>query len=96
MLKNHKMLRMVLVVFVIALLVTYALIVFLPHGHECLDVGCAVCNMMEFFRDVLFSVALLGAAQLITSSIFNITVAYAHSLPFSEKTPVGLRVKLSD
>ena len=92
-LKNVKQL---LSIILIALLVTYALIVYLPHGHDCLETDCAVCNIINSSKDILFCASLLATLQLLPRIISILPALHERIILFREETPVGLKVKLSD
>ena len=94
--KDTNKLRKLLSILIIVLLVAYALIVYLPHGHDCLEADCAVCNMIDSTRDILIGASLLAIAQILPRIIFMPPALHERILLFSEGTPVGLKVKLSD
>lgn len=81
---------------VIISLVACALIISFPHGHECLGLDCAVCNVMDSSRDILLVIVLLSIAQFLLGILFVFSFARERITLFSEKTPVGLKVKLSN
>ena len=96
MLNNRKKLCEIFSVIVVVLLVACAVIVYFPHGHECIELDCALCNMIDLSRDILFAIALLSIAQIFPSILFIFLFARERIALFSEKTPVGLKVKLSN
>ena len=96
MLKHYRKIGTILFVIVSILLVAYAFVAYLPHGHECLEANCAVCNLIDVYRGILFGVTLLVAVSLLSNHIFILFVMRLHIASFSDSTPVGLKVKLSN
>ena len=93
--KSYRWLKTVFAVIVVALLVAYAFISFLPHGHGRMDSDCAVCNMADSSREILLAVVLLFMAWLLPKSPFISCGARERVMTLVEGTPVELKVKLS-
>lgn len=96
MLKETNTLRKLLSILIIVLLVAYALIVCLPNGHDCIGADCAVCSIIDSAREILIGVSLLTIAKILPRIIFMLPALHERIVFFSEGTPVGLKVKLSD
>ena len=94
--RNYKRLRIALSIIIIVMLMAYAFIACMPHGHECVGADCAICNMIDSQNDILMSAALLSAAQLLPLLIFLLTFSHERIVSLYDSTPVGLKVKLSD
>ena len=94
--KDKNKLRRLLSILIIVLLVAYAMIVYWPHGHDCLEADCAVCNMIDSTKDILIGASLLAIAQMLPRIIFILPALRERIVLFSEGTPVGLKVKLLD
>ena len=93
---DAKKMKKIISVLVIILLVSYSLISYLPHAHEHLETDCAVCNMIDFSKEILIGIALLSIAQILPTILFRLPAAHERVILFCEGTPVGLKVKLSD
>ena len=94
--KKMKNLIKTLSIMIMILLVSYAFIAYLPHNHECLESDCAVCNMADFSREFLIGIALLTIALILQGILFTLPTTHERIVLFSEGTPVGLKVKLSN
>ena len=94
--RDTNKLKKLLSILIIVLFVAYALIVFLPHGHDCLEADCAICNMVDSTRNILLGASLLAITQILPRIIFMLPALHERIVLFSEGTPVGLKVKLSD
>ena len=94
--RDYKRLKIALSVIVIVVLVTYAFIACIPHGHECVDADCVICNLMDSRNDILMGTALLSMVQPLPSLIFLLSFSHERIVSLYESTPVGLKVKLSD
>ena len=96
MLRNHKNFATILFVIVSVLLVAYAFAAYLPHGHECIETDCAICNLIDTYRDILSCTTLWFSVLLLSTFIFVFFATHLPIMSFSEGTPVGLKVKLSN
>ena len=94
--RDYRRLKIALSVIIIVVLVAYAFIAYLPHGHECIDADCVICNMVDSRNDILINSALLSMAQLLPLLIFLLSCSHERIVSLYESTPVGLKVKLSD
>ena len=94
--KDYKRLRITLSVLIIVVLVAYAFIADMPHGHECADADCVICNLADSRNDFLLNAALLSMAQLLPLLVFLLPCSHERIVSLCESTPVGLKVKLSD
>ena len=94
--KDYKWLKIALAVILIVVLMAYAFISYLPHGHECVDSQCMICNTANLSRELLLSAAALAMAQLLPLLIFILNSTHERIVSLCEGTPVGLKVKLSD
>ena len=96
MIGSMKKLGKILAIIITVLFVAYAVFISFPHGHVCLALDCAVCNAMDFLREILIGVALLAVCQMILGSLFICSLRYEHIVLSRVGTPVDLRVKLSN
>ena len=94
--KDYKRLKITLSVLIIVVLLAYAFIAYMPHGHECADADCVICNLADSRNDFLLNAALLSMAQLLPLLIFLLSCSHERIVSLCESTPVGLKVKLSD
>ena len=94
--KDYKRLSMTLSVLIIVVLVAYAFIAYMPHGHECADADCIICNLADSRNDFLLNAALLSMVQLLPLLVFLLPCSHERIVSLCENTPVGLKVKLSD
>ena len=94
--KDYRKLIISISIIVIAMLVAYTFITYLPHEHECIDADCTICNMVDSKNDILTGAALLSTAQLLPLLSFIFLFAYKQVVSFGKSTPVGLKVKLLD
>lgn len=94
--KDYKRLKITLSVLIIVVLVAYAFIAYMPHGHECADADCVICNWADSRNDFLLNAALLSMAQLLPLLVFLLPCSHERIVSLCESTPVGLKVKLSD
>ena len=94
--KDYKGLKIALSVMIIVVLLAYAFIAYMPHGHESVDSDCAICNMVDSRDDILMGAALLAMAQLLPLLVFLLPCSHERIVSLCESTPVGLKVKLSD
>ena len=94
--KDYKRLKITLSVLIIVVLVAYAFIADMPHGHECADADCVICNLADSRNDFLLNAALLSMAQLLPLLVFLLPCSHKRIVSLCESTPVGLKVKLSD
>ena len=94
--RDYKRLRITLSVLIIVVLVAYAFITYMPHGHECADADCVICNLADSRNDFLLNAALLSMAQLLPLLLFLLSCSHKRIVSLCESTPVGLKVKLSD
>ena len=94
--RDYKRLRITLSVLIIVVLVAYAFIAYMPHGHECADADCVICNLADSRNDFLLNAALLSMAQLLPLLVFLLPLSHERIVSLCESTPVGLKVKLSD
>ena len=92
MIKSSKRLKTAVVLFVIIMLVVYALAILLPH--ECPEADCAICHTFDSYKGISVG-ALLLTAYFIPMMTAVISTARERVVPFSDGTPVGLKVKLS-
>ena len=93
-LKNRKF-RNAAVLLCLAVLLAYTSVVFLPHAHECVDVYCTVCAMIESSRNLLLGAAFAVFVYILTGFSQMLCNEYICAASSRDKTPVGLRVKLS-
>ena len=94
--KDYKRLRITLSVLIIVVLVAYAFIAYMPHGHECADADCVICDLADSRNDFLLNAALLSMAQLLPPLVFLLPCSHKRIVSLCESTPVGLKVKFSD
>ena len=94
--RDYKRLKIALAVIVIALLMAYAFIAYMPHRHECARADCVVCNAIDIIEDILFITALLSIAQLLLLFTFILPFTHGRIVCLEAGTPVGLKDKLSD
>lgn len=73
-----------------------ALIVFLPHSHECVEMDCSVCAVIESSRKILLLLALSASFCHLAKIQFVLIDTHPRILSVRDGTPVGLKVKLSD
>ena len=94
--KDYNRLKIALLVIVIALLVTYAFIAYMPHGHKCIESDCFICNMISSKDKLIINVSLLHVTNPLLLIILILLAAHERIVALCESTPVGLKVKLSD
>ena len=94
--RDYNRLRITLLIIVIALLVTYAFIAYIPHGHDCIDSDCFICNMINAKDKLLSNASLLSVINPLLLIIFMLPAARKRIVALCESTPVGLKVKISD
>lgn len=94
--KHKQHLKKVLAALCVILILAYAFIVFLPHSHDSFDADCNVCSIIEFSKKALVALAVCVAAWQILWLEYVIPNISRDALFAREKTPVGLKVKLSD
>ena len=94
--RDFKRLKITLSVIVIVVLVAYAFIAYMPHGHECADADCIICDLADSRNDFLLNAALLSMDQLLPLLVFLLPCSHERIVSLCESTPVGLKVKLSD
>ena len=96
MLNASKRYRAIAIILAVILILTYALIVFMPHSHECVELNCAVCDTIKSVQKLLIGTMLVISLCTIPKILFITTNAYIASIKARDCTPVGLKVKLSD
>ena len=91
--QNHLFHRKGIILLCIVLILAY---IFLPHFHECIQTDCVLCLMTEQLRDIL--VILVVYAGMAFLMDFSIPMQYGnhHIFTMRDRTPVGLKVKLSN
>ena len=94
--KNYKRLKIALSIIIIVMILAYAFIACMPHGHECVGADCAICNMLDSQNDILMGATLLSIIQLLPLLMFLLSFSHERIVSLCESTPVGLKVKLSD
>lgn len=94
--KNTKKFQKIFSVMITILLVAYTLVAYLPHGHDCVDSDCIICNMADSGKDILMGAALLFIMQLLPLVTFILPAIHKRIVSLFDGTPVGLKVKLSD
>ena len=94
--RDYKKLQVVLSVIVIVVLMAYAFIAYMPHGHEYVDSDCVICNMAESKDNFLINVEHLSAIPLLPPLMLILLTVHERIVSLGESTPVGLKVKLSD
>ena len=90
---NHLFQRKAIILLCIALVLAY---IFLPHFHECVQTDCVLCLMTVQLRDIL--AVLVVYASMASLTVCPIPMQYGnhHIFTMRDRTPVGLRVKLSN
>ena len=94
--KKLKKTDVILLLLTIFLLLTFFLIASLPHEHDCLDFDCTICTIIENARNQLTAIALFAATF---GLLFHASVRLCvceRSLTGCNKTPIELKVKLSN
>lgn len=90
---NRLFQRKVIILLCIALVLAY---IFLPHFHECVQTDCVLCLITEQLRDILM--ILVVYASMASFTVCSIPMQYGnyHVFTMRDRTPVELRVKLSN
>ena len=96
MVMQSKRFRTVAVALTVILILAYALIVFIPHSHECVELHCAVCDTIKSVQKLISGAIIVIALCLAPKILFIATNAYLIAIKARDCTPVGLKVKLSD
>ena len=78
----------------VALMIFYAFAVFLPHDHPGLVHECPICSLAEQNQSIVFDPA--PCFTLLSGLLFVILIASRCVLSNRDRTPVGLKDKLSD
>ena len=94
--RDYKRLKIALSILMIIVLVAYAFIAYMPHGHECVDADCVICNMADSRGDILMGAALLSRPEPLPILVLLLIFSCERIASLYENTPVGLKVKLSD
>ena len=91
--KNHLFQRRGIILLCVVLVLAY---IFLPHFHACVQTDCILCLMTEQLRDMLVIVVIYAGTASLTAC--SIPMQYGNNRIFTmrDRTPVGLRVKLSN
>ena len=94
--KKFKKAHTILLILTIFLILAYFLIASLPHEHDCLDFDCAICTVIENYRNQLAPVALLvGLFSLLIPTAVPLREC-ERVLKLCNQTLIDLKVKLSD
>ena len=91
--RDYKRLKIALSILMIIVLVAYAFIAYMPHGHACVDADCVICNLIDARNDFPMGAALLS---MVLPLLIFLPFSHERILSLHESTPVGLKVKLSD
>ena len=94
--KFNKLLKTLLTAIFIILLLAYVFVSFCAHGHECVGTDCAICEVIEAYRNILARIALSTAIYQLAKMCFVILSTCIRTIPIRYESPVGLKVKLSD
>lgn len=92
---QNKIFKSTVTILCIALILAYASVIFLSYTHECVGTDCAICAMIETSRNFLLALALSASLWLTNFACF-ISNARFSIMSVRGKTPVGLKVKLSN
>ena len=91
--QNHLFQRKGIILLCIVLILAY---IFLPHFHERIQTDCVLCLMTEQLRDILVIGAVYAGMALLTVCSIPTQYGNNHIFTMRDRTPVGLRVKLSN
>ncbi len=91
--QNHLFHRKGIILLCIVLILAY---IFLPHFHECIQTDCVLCLMTEQLRDILVIVAVCAIIASFMDVSIPMQYGNQHIFTMRDRTPVGLRVKLSN
>ena len=80
----------------IAIIIASASVIWIPHAHECFGVDCTVCDWVEAARDTLIGIAFAVAIWQLSNLAFLFLNTHYFIFLTNSKTPVALKVKLSD
>ena len=94
--RTEHSVKKLLSLFVVLMLVIYAVIGFLPHDHDCIETDCVICEIIDFTRNILLVFLLLTIIHNVPKVFFILPVSYVRIIPYCSRTPVGLKVKLLD
>ena len=92
----YKNLKIALLLIVIVVFLAYAFIAYMPHGHECFDSDCLICNMVDCENDLLLNASMLSFIQSLPLFLFILHLVHERIVSSDENTPVALKVKLSN
>ena len=80
----------------VVLILSYMSVLFFSHAMECYDADCAICTMIETSRRMLLAWALIAFLGLTVKINRNSFAVHFPTISCRERTPVGLKVKLSN
>lgn len=78
------------------LILAYAVMLLLPHTHQCTGTRCDICAMMESSRQLLLGLSWVTIACLEAHGMPMRAPVADPSMVKRDGTPVGLKVKLSN
>ena len=96
MLKNSKILKIMILAIAFILILSYSVSAYLPHAHKCPETECTVCKLIDSAEKIILGIVLLMSAWLVPIIAFLLRTSYECGALCSAKTPVGLKVKLSN
>jgi hypothetical protein len=73
-----------------------ASVIWIPHDHECVGADCTVCDWVEAARDTLIGIAFAAALWQLSNLAFLFFNTHYFIFFINSKTPVALKVKLSN
>lgn len=80
----------------VILILSYVSILFFSHSMECFDTDCAICTMIETSRRMLLAMVLFAFIGLTVKMKRTVFDNPFKRISCRERTPVGLKVKLSN
>ena len=80
----------------VVLILSYVSVLFFSHSMECFDTDCAICTMIEASRRMLLALVLFAVTGLTLTVKHSVFAVHFSSVSYRERTPVGLKVKLSN
>ena len=95
-LKNSKILKIMILAIAFILILSYAFSAYLPHAHKCPETECTVCKLIDSAAKIMLGILLLLIAWLVPIIEFLLPTLHECTALGSAKTPVGLKVKLSN
>lgn len=93
---RRELLKRLVAFFCFFLIIAFACVIFLSHSFECVDRGCVICYTINSWRSILsafYLCALICCAVELRPAAFRRLLL---PLFIQLRTPVRLKVKLSD